>query len=426
MREILKQYHAARMIGALCLAVLAGTLVMIGAYLLPTAPIAKHVGQSVGIYETEGVYPGWAPSKHSTDLDNFTDTLMLQNAMFSGEGNAVWKAMTNPRSVWAGKQLWEQLAAGAEGVPADAVSTYPRYWHGYLALLKPALSVVNVSYLRVLNLDVQLLLAAYLIYLLGRRLGVRYGVAFLLAYLLWNPASLAMSFQFYSVYYISVLMTILAVRRYAHWAQENRYVMLFLLAGILTSFFDLLTYPLASLGIPLTAFLLMRYEDGGLRKMADGWRLLFASGVAWVLGYCGMYSGKWLVAWLLTGVNVPANAMHQALFYTETAYEGVSIHAPYIWFRNFIIPLHEPLGLALVLLGLACCAVIWRRRRRIAWTGKRVACWMLGVVALYPFVWYAVLTKHSYVHAWFTFRELGIAVFALASLVFVVFERERE
>jgi hypothetical protein len=39
------------------------------------------------------------------------------------------------------------------------------------------------------------------------------------------------------------------------------------------------------------------------------------------------------------------------------------------------------------------------------------------VIALYPFVWYFVLKNHSYIHNFFTYRNLSITVLSLLFLL---------
>ena len=58
----------------------------------------------------------------------------------------------------------------------------------------------------------------------------------------------------------------------------------FLLTGMATSYFDFLTYPVASLGMPLIVWLLLhRDETGG----ALAGRMV-RCGLCWALGYAGM------------------------------------------------------------------------------------------------------------------------------------------
>ena len=39
------------------------------------------------------------------------------------------------------------------------------------------------------------------------------------------------------------------------------------------------------------------------------------------------------------------------------------------------------------------------------------------VISIYPILWYIVLANHSYMHFWFTYRSLGVTVFAVLSFM---------
>ncbi len=38
-------------------------------------------------------------------------------------------------------------------------------------------------------------------------------------------------------------------------------------------------------------------------------------------------------------------------------------------------------------------------------------------ISIYPILWYIVLANHSYMHFWFTYRSLGVTVFAVLSFM---------
>ncbi len=40
-------------------------------------------------------------------------------------------------------------------------------------------------------------------------------------------------------------------------------------------------------------------------------------------------------------------------------------------------------------------------------------------IAAYPFVWYAVLKNHSFIHSFFTYRELAITLYAVLAFIAV-------
>lgn len=42
-------------------------------------------------------------------------------------------------------------------------------------------------------------------------------------------------------------------------------------------------------------------------------------------------------------------------------------------------------------------------------------------IACYPFFWYIVFRNHSYIHYWFTYREIGISIFAIGCLLSTFF-----
>ena len=420
MFDFFRRWRVGRMCLVLVAAVAVGTLAMIAAYALPTGPMLHHAQKSASIYEVEGVYYTWAPGKQSAAIDNWTNALIVRSAIFPGSGDVVRDAMLNPSLRYQSQHEVEDLLHQLHGDVPVFVQPYSHYWHGYLVVLKPLRALMSLSYLRMLNLLVQVCLTAYLLLLLGRQLGVRVAAAYFLAYLLLNPVSLAMSFQFTPVYYIAAGLTIFVLRRPAWLAERRRYVELFLLAGILTAFFDLLTYPFVTLGIPLAAFFMMRVQAGAL-ALREGWRMLAASFVSWGTGYGGMYIGKWVAGWLLTGVNIPFGAMQEGLYRMSShTREGEGAHAfnaLTVSLKNVMIPLHEPIGIVLIVCAAAGLWCLWRHGAAARLAERRTLCWLLGAVALLPFVWYFALTNHSYVHAWMSYRELAISVFALGGLL---------
>lgn len=71
---------------------------LIGAYSLLIAPIENHVNSSAAIFEEEGAYPSlfsWSTSQ----LDNFTDAVMLLEAADDTANSAINKAMLVYRGI---------------------------------------------------------------------------------------------------------------------------------------------------------------------------------------------------------------------------------------------------------------------------------------------------------------------------------------
>ena len=135
-----------------------------------------------------------------------------------------------------------------------------------------------------------------------------------------------------------------------------------------------------------------------------------------IVGYGGMWSGKWLAASLITGNSVMRDAVEQAQYRSGgevTAAEGgVSATFGAVLSRNLGV-LANPAAaiLVLALLGLLVWLLVTKRCR---FALERASLLSLAVAFAVPFVWYFLLRNHSLVHCWMTYRNLSAAVFALS------------
>ena len=81
---------------SLIASIMIGTILMIAVYCLPVSAIRINAKKSLSIYERENDTYNWAPGISSSHLDNFTDSLMINNAVFLGTGSVIDDAMNNP------------------------------------------------------------------------------------------------------------------------------------------------------------------------------------------------------------------------------------------------------------------------------------------------------------------------------------------
>ena len=144
--------------------IVAGTLLLMGSFLLPAEVIEKNIKKSDNIFVNESTYETVFPDYASTQIDNFTDSLMLQNASYIGDESIVDKSMNIYRYLNDSDArislLFQLRHKNVE------VSSYDRYWHGYLVILKPMLMILNYNDLRILNSTLQLMLVITVVYLL--------------------------------------------------------------------------------------------------------------------------------------------------------------------------------------------------------------------------------------------------------------------
>ena len=396
---------------SLLAAILAGVVLLTAVYALPTARMRHNVSISLPYILSEGDRYQWAPYHNGTELDGFTDAIMLGNAVYAGSGSPLGDALVNPRMEFTpGDSVpVDSLSQYAQGAEDGRQVTYARYWHGYLLFLKPLLLFFNLSDIRMMLMTVQFSLAAALLCLVYKRKGPRLAVPLGLALVCLNPVSTAMSMQFTSIYLLTLVFA-LAELQIDSFSKERGWV-LYLLLGVCTAFFDFLTYPPAAFGICVLLEILL---FGGSAK--EKLKKTILSGLNWGLGYGGMWSGKWLVGSLLTRQNILADAITTAHYRTGTevaAGEGTAAAYPEILAKN----LGALMGPGcLILFGALVILFLWllvSKKYRFAPDNTLLPA--LGLIALVPFAWYFVLKNHSSVHYWMTYRNLSVTVMALAA-----------
>lgn len=388
----------------LAVCILAGLLSMTAVYAIPGEYVRENLEASSVILSSEGLRHEVIPGYRNSRLDTFTDAIMLANAMVMPEDSALKNALLahrldSPHSVSA----LEQYLADEQSV---ATTPYSYYWHGYLTVLKPLLCVMSLGSIRFLLMAEQVALLMAVAALLGRRGMARFILPLLAMAVCLCPQALMNCLTYSTVFTIG--MAAAAGILLAHERLERLgYGYVFLLIGAMTSFFDFLTYPVFTLGIPLAVYVLMRMENGE-RVRVDRLAALCA---AWGVGYGGMWAGKWVLVSALTDVNGIEAALSEILFRTSSTMEHGGEVEPLAGLLACLEQLLDPLCLlVLALCGLACAVLLIKRGiRRQALAGAGA----LALIALLPVVWLSLTCNHSVTHAFYTYRSLTVAVFAL-------------
>lgn len=381
--------------------------------------LTKNLQSTINTFQKEGAYPKAGVISNAT-LDNFTDALMILIATDPSPLN-LDKVLLNPRDQYVedGKVLDPHASLIKKGMKNHSDQDefvklqYPRYWHGYVTFLKPLLVVLDYKKIRILISTILGILAITVISLLFKLNIKRYIVPFIFTLLSLSPIAVGKSMQFSSVIIIalSASIAILYLCKINHLEKNYEYV--FLISGIFTSFFDFLTCPILSLGYPLIFFILC-YKN---KKVINSWIITFKSGCCWLLGYLGMWVGKWFFASTLTEVNVYKQALGSVIYRMSSTTGSSGSHISFvdvIW-DNLIIfnSISHNLFLAGVLTFFLVFMLnfIQRDRTKDNLFGK------LFIVCLMPFVWYLFVTNHSFTHSFFTNRNLSITLFVLFCVI---------
>lgn len=385
-----------------------GFLLLVLVFLIPMDEHQENAAASIEILNTEGWYPK-LPMIRQFDgsnqewnsagiLDNFTDSVMIYSAVDDTEGSPLYRAMNVYSSLFP------------EG--------YSYYWHGYLTLLRPLLLFMNYADIRVLNSLLQMLLVMLLCCLLYRKKGLVWAMLGLTGYALLMPMTLAFSLQYSWVFYIGMAGSIVAVRFRDFLQEKGRLFYFFLILGMLTSYFDLLTYPLFTWAMPMLWVIVCgkkERESKGIKRLAGG-------GIFWILGYGGFWLVKWLLAQVFLRKDVIAAAFNEVQYRAgmldagETSSLPRTVSLALNWHRN------ENIQTVLLLGGwLLWLSIRYIRKKRVFYPRN---CAEFTLVGISPLVWYVVLQNHTYVHSSFTFRIFSITFLAALAMLYTALEAD--
>ena len=207
------------------------------------------------------------------------------------------------------------------------------------------------------------------------------------------------SMQFFPVLALTVIGSLLVIKREV----SKGFGLLFFIIGSLTCFFDLLTTPLLTLGIPLSVMLSLQSDEGFSFKKALVEIIKLV--LLWGLGFALTFVTKWALATLILGQNIFADAYEVSLYRMETdeftRWDAVTKNLEMLnWWIVGVV------AFVLLIFNLV-------KTRRFNF--KKAILFL--IVGLMPYVWYFILSNHSYLHWWFTYRLQAITVACLMLMV---------
>ncbi|MCM1124142.1 MAG: hypothetical protein NC416_16295 [Eubacterium sp.] len=335
---------------------------------------------------------------------------MLRNAFYNGEESAWQKALhvycygyTNGET----NGVCESMIAWLEGKAGYERVSYARYWHGYLIILKPLLYFWDYGDIREFLKFIELSMLIYLCVMLSKRQLTCFIPAVAAAMMCIEFPIIGMSMQYSWVFIIAISFSIIILKGRLP-VNADWYDMLFLVIGMMTSYFDFLTYPLFTLGFPLLVLVISRSDE--TENHTNFTVISIKKSVYWSIGYIGMWVQKWILCTIFTGENLVADGLQAILNRTGRNVDGKQIGYIETLWENIKLLCKYPYVLAVfiaaVLIFFTC-----RKKGEGIFSKWAVAAYLY--VAILPFCWYAVSINHSYIHSFMTYRILGLTVFAL-------------
>lgn len=404
----------------LVVSALLGTLLLTLVFCIPTDRIRGHVAESV-----DRVLCGEQPSENAfkrhirQNKESYTDSIIVQYAFEKIAGknayeHAMWAWHYDlEEEIWAAEDSLRAVLAGAD--PSEMhLREYSRYWHGYLLYIKPLLLIFSWERLIWLEIVLEVVLLAAVAAEAFRKKCPKVAVAVAAGLLFMKPELMMVSFTM-SVCLIIMSAAVLVLLVRGEWLREKGYFPeFFLCIGILTAYFDFLTYPVATLGFPLCVYFLISERE----RMFSAVRRIVGYSFCWGVGYAGMWASKWVIADVTLGTGTIKDALWNVLGRTEAIGGRPRLNGGrYVISLNFQEYDARFYAIAAGILAfLVLMMLVWAFSRKIPIKIILETALPFLIIAVIPFAWIVVVQHHSALHARFTFRILGVAAMALCGM----------
>ncbi|MBQ7488061.1 MAG: hypothetical protein IJT77_11265 [Clostridia bacterium] len=348
-------------------------------------------------------------------LDDYTAVLILKTACFTGDVPYLDRVFGGLRIEQAVREDTDEWGAYCTYVPGemalsdDKVQSYSRYWHGYIFPLRLLMSIMSYSNVKMLCYMLEMVLFAAIVILAYQRQSTRKAVpGFILTFLLLMPTAMGTCANYIPCVLIALVAGVLVLRS----EKPENHFWIMGGVGIVTSFMDLLTFPVITLIIPMTFWLCFVLEREA--RLFAVCKAAILSALCWGIGYAGMWALKWGINGLLYGSYVVYGVFQQILLRSSTEADGVFV-SRFDGIRVCLrIILNKPVyG---IVLGAYLAGQLLCFARGVSKNGIRPAVFCLLIPTLIPVVWITLTTNHAVVHAYYVYRSLWVALFPLLTV----------
>ena len=299
---------------------------------------------------------------------------------------------------------------------------YVRYWHGYLVLLRPLLTLFDYNGIRIVLAVLMATSVAALIILLYKKVDLISAIAFvigLVAICIWVVTN---SINECLIFLTAIISSVVLLLRYK---KIKNIGLFFFIVGSISSFIDLLTAPIVTLGLCMIVYflLLQKNEEVNLKQCI---LKILEVGISWAAGYAITWASKWVIIQLFFD-NRPiiTEVFTQMMFRSKIpTRQGVALISRFdVVGRNLkFLSQFVVIGVTVIAFILALALNIKNRKEKIDYIQNLKECLPFVVTLFLPILWMFCITQHSYTHAFFVYRILIVSIISLIIIINKLFQ----
>lgn len=414
--------------------------------LIPSKYIEKNVRKSSEILVKNGEKQTIDLGYKEENLFYFTDAIMINTAYSIDSAHPIKSILLDRKNYIPGKTLRENgekqyhIGTSPQYIDKDDNTfqtqelyglmhgdnivdsyEYPRYWHGYLIFLRPLLLIMDLGGIRILLQILIFTLSIILIILIVKRINIITAIIYIISLLLLNLNILANSMSDITTFVIALASAVFILLKRG---QFIRPALVFMVIGSITSFWDLLTTPIVTIGLTLPLYILLNLKRNNKELAKEFIKII----IAWCIGYGLMWVFKWIIADIILDKGVIKSSIHQLLYRlgdTNTNNVNIPIYTVInenLYYWKITIP-EILIGILLIYILFGISKEIYNQKIKKIKVEKIeiIKVIMFLILSISPFIWYIVIKNHSYVHSFFTYRDLIVFILNIQIAVALYF-----
>ena len=413
-KETIKQFLI--MILTLITVFIIGLILLALAFSLPTEKIYAHVKDSVPMLIKEKDYFSVTPSYKYSQLDNYTDSIYLREALVGTKDANIIKCILSGL-IYNGSIPQQQVNKLEDMFAENTIQyeeTHYRFFNGYEIFVKPLLIFTDYSGIRQLNMYLAFLLLILFCYLLYKRGFAKYILPIIISLLFINLLTVSLCMAYVGFYYCMIIPSILMLMIKKETLKKNGYIF-FEIIGACAFCFNMNYFQLLSFAMPYIIYLLI---CGFPKSIKDTLKTFICLFVAWFIGYAGIMLLKWTIYSVIFKPDM-FKEMLDCVFFRTSNNQGSRISGVFLNIKTGF------LNIWWVVTELVFIVYYINKyfKNKLKLSINRGELALLLIMIAMPICRYIIFSNHVTIHYWTTYRLLMIPILAFNILLVRIGEK---
>ena len=380
--------------------------------MIPKDSIKQHANESADILLNNDVFFYLNQEDHASRIDRYADSILL-NIAYSYDEQHPFKSIMLSSYYYEATQNENYNLKETITQSKSPNRDYIRYWHGSNLIVKPLLLLTNINGIYMINTIIIMILLIVVLNLLWKRIGKTVALCMLISCVAVSLWYVPFSLEYTWNIIIMLIALILSIHMYAK--KQTNFIYFFIIIGNLTAYFDFLSTETLTFTLPLICILLLQNKNNPFSTKMDYLKTTLQTGISWLIGY----GSAWISKWTITSVVLQTNAFQLALQQASTRISGeaanisITKQTTGAITRNIVclFPFNylKENALFVFIITISIIFIFYYLFKKQNHTSLST---ILCIIALVPYIRFSVLSNHSYLHYFFTYRAQLASIFA--------------